>query len=434
MTQNLRQPREHANAPIKFSSENNYVSIRLRPVDQENTEIPAQDIISLLEQYEKQLAIHYEMASGTTPDVDSVAVFQEARARAMRKKDSSSVQAYQFLHQLYRIRLRFHYKSITSPFLAKQDSPSTIEPPLEVERSRFWAVIIGIDAYDSYPLQGCVSDATSMEKYLKEDLGVPQERIQLLLGSEHSSSEDPSFPSRVNIVNTLLGLIDNPQIEVGDNIVIYFSGHGSGYFSDASLYRDADSEEDDGSAVEVDRSIETICPIDRDTFDASGLRVPDISDREINAVFQQICRSKGHRITFILDCCHSGGHIRHFPEPGTRTIPPLPRASLQRMLHMADGSLGRYPTYKSILATDWRPDMSSHVVLTACKEYQTAREVETERGYGGIFTHALIGTLRTGNLSEESTYVDLLFSLPRKRGQTPVVAGKHKRERLWYKD
>ncbi|KAK0454202.1 uncharacterized protein EV420DRAFT_1250648, partial [Desarmillaria tabescens] len=165
--------------------------------------------------------------------------------------------------------------------------------------SKFWAVIIGIDAYKPYTLRGCVSDALLVERYLKEDLGVPQERIQLLLGSQHASSEDPSFPSRANIISTLLSLIDNPQIEFSDNIIIYFSGHGSSY-SPSDYYYSAGDYEFPGS---VDESIEVICPIDRDTVDASGLRVPDISDREINAIFQQISRSKGHHITFILDAC-----------------------------------------------------------------------------------------------------------------------------------
>ncbi|KAK0439132.1 caspase domain-containing protein [Armillaria borealis] len=384
-------------------------------------------MISLLEQYERRLATEYGMTVGAAAEVDSVAVLQEARARAIHKKDGSSLNAYQSLHQLYHIRLQFQYKLIKPQKIA-----SNIELPLGVERSKFWAVIIGIDAYDSYPLRGCVSDALLVEEYLKQDLGVPQEQIQLLLGSEHASTTDPSLPTRVNIVKTLLGLVSNPLICNGDNIIIYFSGHGSSYSS--GDYFDSSDETDESPRAVDGSNIEAICPIDRDAVDSCGLPVPDISDREINAILHQISHSKGHRITFILDCCHSGTHTRHFPDPGTRTIPPLPRASLRRMLHAADESCGQYPSYQPVSARDWRPDMSSHVVLAACKEYQTAKEVESEAGYNGVFTQGLISTLRSESLSEESTYVDLLFSLPRRRGQTPIIAGKHKRERLWYKN
>ncbi|PBK90972.1 hypothetical protein ARMGADRAFT_872604, partial [Armillaria gallica] len=157
--------------------------------------------------------------------------------------------------------------------------------------SRFWAVLIGIDAYKTYPLCGCVSDALTMENYLINDLGVPKERIQRLLGpTEHGSLNNFSVPSRTNIVSSLLNIVQNPEIEVGDNVIIYFSGHGTSY-----------SPSDVGFDAETG-SIEALCPIDRGDLDANDIPIPDISDREINAILTEISRSKGHHITFILDC------------------------------------------------------------------------------------------------------------------------------------
>ncbi|PBK64285.1 hypothetical protein ARMSODRAFT_1007164 [Armillaria solidipes] len=381
------------------------------------------------EQLEKQL-VPYEKENITMPELHTEVTATKER----RKEDDISRRTYQCLYDkiLYHITLRLKYTYSVNPPPFVEDISSINTKLLQtIERSNFWAVIIGIDAYQSCPLRGCVSDAMLVEKYLTEEIGVPQERIQRLLGSQDTSSDDPSFPSRTNIVNTLLSLVDNPHIEVGDKIIIYFSGHGSGY--SPNDYHVGNTE-DNRSLGAVDGSIEAICPIDRDAIDTSGLRVPDISDREINSIFQQISHSKGHQITFFLDACHSGTHVRCFPEPGTRTVPPLPRASLRRMLHIADENLSQYPSYKSILDTDWRPDMSSHVILAACKEYQIAREVEGETGYNGLFTRALIDALRSGNLSEESTYIDLLCSLRLRGGQTPVVAGKNKSDRLWFKN
>ncbi|PBK87173.1 hypothetical protein ARMGADRAFT_1016892 [Armillaria gallica] len=267
------------------------------------------------------------------------------------------------------------------------------KPLQTVERSRFWAVLIGIDAYEWSPLRGCVSDVLLVEKYLKEEIGMLQERIQLLLGSQGASSEGSSLPSRTNIVDTLLSLVNNPQIEVGDNTIIYFGGHGSGY---SPTEYHLGNTEDSHSLCSMNESIEVVHLIDRDTIDNSGLR--------INLIFQQISRSKGHRIAFFPDSCHSGSHVRCFPEPGTRTVPPLPRASLRRMLHMADENLSQYISYMSILESDWRLDMSSHVIMAACEEYQTAREAESETEYYRIFTRAVIDALKSENLSEESTY------------------------------
>ncbi|KAK0186894.1 peptidase C14, caspase domain-containing protein, partial [Armillaria mellea] len=154
------------------------------------------------------------------------------------------------------------------------------------------AVLIGIDAYESNPLRGCVRDTLMVERYLTEDLSVPKHRIQRLLGSnEHTSLDSYHIPTRVNIIQTLLGLINNAEIQKGDNIIIYFSGHGSRYSTA-------------GYCANTNDSIESLCPIDR--TESNGSHIPDISDREINKVLQNISRAKGHHVTFILDCSHAG--------------------------------------------------------------------------------------------------------------------------------
>ncbi|KAK0241031.1 hypothetical protein EDD85DRAFT_765283, partial [Armillaria nabsnona] len=133
-------------------------------------------------------------------------------------------------------------------------------------------------------LRGCVSDALLMEKYFVEDLHMPSDRIQLLLGSrEYISREETMNPSRAHIINALLGIITNPNVEYGDNIVIYFSGHGSYH---------QHSEFDDDERGELGY-IEALCPIDRDTPGTNGKPTPDISDHEFNAILTHIFRAKG---------------------------------------------------------------------------------------------------------------------------------------------
>ncbi len=63
-------------------------------------------------------------------------------------------------------------------------------------------------------------------------------------------------PSPAHIIDALLGIITNPNVEYGDNIVIYFSGHGSYY---------QHSEFDDNEHGELGY-VEALCPIDRDTL------------------------------------------------------------------------------------------------------------------------------------------------------------------------
>ncbi len=266
-----------------------------------------------------------------------------------------------------------------------------------------------------------------MEKYLTDDLGMPSDRIQLLLGSnEHKSPEDPVNPSRAHIVGALLSLITNPEIAHGDNIIIYYSGHGS--------YYPHNTEEDDELEY-----IETLCPIDRDIPGEDGKPVPDISDREFNTILSLVARAKSHCITVMLDCCYSGGVCRDVPELGARTSPPMARATLEDMLVAGEKNLLHHTGYHSILVNDWHPDVDSHVVLAACRDYQyaKAKRVKMEDGtvgYIGIFTDSLVRVLQSGHCKKETTYTDLIRCLDKTSHQTPVVAGTHKDARLWYQD
>ncbi|KAK0219278.1 caspase domain-containing protein [Armillaria nabsnona] len=375
----------------------------------------------MLEEFEVYLA---EELGISGEDIDSVRIYLEVKNKALQDADYSlGLERLRKLHSL-----RHLYSRAQRNLRADLEiCPSPPGAPHCVDASRFWAVLIGINEYASYPLRGCVPDAQLMEKYLTEDLGMPSDRIQLLLGSnEHKSPEDPVNPSRAHIVGALLSLLTNPGIVYGDNIIIYYSGHGS--------YYPHHTEEDDASEY-----IETICPIDRDTLGENGKPVPDISDREFNTILSLISQAKGHCITVILDCCYSSGVCRNLPESGARTSPPMARATLQDMLVAGETNLKRYPDYRSILAKDWLPETNSHVVLAACRDYQYAKAKKVIRedgavGYIGIFTDSLVRVLRSGHCKKETTYADLVRCLDKTSHQTPVVAGTNKDVRLWYQD
>ncbi|KAK0505478.1 caspase domain-containing protein [Armillaria luteobubalina] len=242
--------------------------------------------IRMLEEFEVYIA---EQLGLSVEDIDSVRILLDAKSKALQDADYSF--SVGRLRKLHHLRLQYGRAQRNLP-VNPEVRPPPPGAPHRVDASRFWAVLIGIDEYASYPLRGCVSDVQLMEKYLTEDLGVPSNRIQLLLGSkEHLSPQDPIYPSRAHIVNTLLSLIKNSKIAHDDNIIVYYSGHGS--------YYPYNTGEDDEPEY-----IETLCPIDRDTPGEDGEPVPDISDRELNTILSLISHAKGHCITVILDCCH----------------------------------------------------------------------------------------------------------------------------------
>ncbi|KAK0227220.1 hypothetical protein EDD85DRAFT_728205, partial [Armillaria nabsnona] len=172
-----------------------------------------------------------------------------------------------------------------------------------------WAVVIGVDSYDDSrdSLHGCVSDALNFQDYLVNDLKVPVKQTQLLLspnpehtphtnvvGSTTTDHLRHSIPTRSNIISVLVGICKNTEIRWGHNIIIFFAGHGTCYPC-AKYFKDT---------VGGLGTVEALCPMDR------GSTTPDISDREMNIILKQICRSKGHRITVFLDCCHSASATR----------------------------------------------------------------------------------------------------------------------------
>ncbi|KAK0439131.1 caspase domain-containing protein [Armillaria borealis] len=421
---------------------------------------------------EKRLAVEYGMAKFDTDPrrIDSVAVFEETKRRALLSKDESANPwsvSLEKLHELRRLRTR---DASGDGFEAEKPKafPTSTGTPHRIDASRFWAVIIGIDAYKTNPLYGCVADALLMKGYLEKDLRVPSDRIQLLLGmkllqyaeksdnhlrvrprslqQKRTSCNDPSYPSRQNITKTLCSLINNPNIKKGDNIVIYFAGHGSSYGCSqcSGAVRTRKSIVPDvraSTAVYATRTqehrhvdtfcpTEAICPIDRNLVGANGSRIPDISDRELNTILHEISRVKGNKITAIFDCCHSSGVTRG-EKSGVRSVLPL-NSTRDLMLRVGVDNLKRISNRTSIMEKRWRPDMSSHVILAACKEYEFAKEIEVGGSYHGYFTHRLVKALRSGSWTKELTYDGLICDLPLGPKQTPVVAGDFKLERLWY--
>ncbi|KAK0215284.1 peptidase C14, caspase domain-containing protein, partial [Armillaria nabsnona] len=316
-------------------------------------------------------------------------------------------------------------------------------PHGKVDGPNFWAVVIGIDGYKTSPLRGCVSDAKMVAEYLIDNLRVPESHIQLLLStdSKECTVSGNNSPTRATIVKAILGLSTNSEIHRGDNIIIYFAGHGTTY--KCAQY--------DGTAATLG-NVDALCPIDHgpeptasakisdtNVDDAkssisSDPQVPDICDRELNTILSEIARTKGNHITLIVDCCHSSS-IGRAPQDGVRLIAPLPSGSIPAMFSAADETLKHIAGYQSISAARWRANMDSHVVLAACKEYQHAREVEVdgESKFNGVFTQDLISAFKSADLSDESmTYYKLIQGLPNNGTQHPVIAGKRMKSRLWF--
>ncbi|KAF7793761.1 hypothetical protein EIP86_004881 [Pleurotus ostreatoroseus] len=183
--------------------------------------------------------------------------------------------------------------------------------PQDLSRgTRIWAVLIGVDAYTTLrDLSGASRDANEMATYLMDRLSVPKEHIRCLISTVQSPPT--TVPAtRTNILKTLYDhLYNNREVQKDDILLFYFAGYGSSYRVDG-----------------VQSDIQALCPADRGSV-YEGSTVPDITDRELDAFFQQLERKKCGKIFVILDCSFGGGHDRPDGAAATgciRTAPPLP--------------------------------------------------------------------------------------------------------------
>ena len=167
--------------------------------------------------------------------------------------------------------------------------------PQERTAPTHWALLVGVSDYIHFEdveggdLPGAEHDAMGVRDYLLMRAGFPESNVRLLLNHE---------ATREAIREGITGWL-RESARPGDNVVIFFAGHGSQMW-------DESGDEDDG----LD---ETIAPTDvmANSTDA------DISDDEFNDWLGMLGTDN---VVVLLDNCNSG--------TGTRDVTPFSRGRL----------------------------------------------------------------------------------------------------------
>ncbi|KAJ6622310.1 caspase domain-containing protein [Mycena sp. CBHHK59/15] len=271
---------------------------------------------------------------------------------------------------------------------------------------RYFALIIGIDEYGSRAipnLNGCVGDAESFQECLSRTLGPAPESGVLLLTNADAKRKDILSAFHTH-------LIDNPAIERGEPIIIYFAGHGSRVPAPTGWHSPSGQ-------------VETICPSNEST-QAEGELIHGIPDFTINALLRILAREKGNNITLVCDSCHSGGVARHIGEEQQTAryrlvgAVPMPADIDGDILERANGEGLEFGFHGS---------RSSHVLLAACAADESAYEGSDTGRVRGAFTTALMrqfeileSQIRIGRI----TYSQLIESLQLSTHQHPQCEGE----------
>lgn len=278
----------------------------------------------------------------------------------------------------------------------------TIEQPHVTNGSSLWALLIGIDEYlHTKNLAGCVNDVEAIQIYLMNQLSVPENHIRVLTNK---------VATRANILQTFQEfLIDNPDIQPGNQIFFHYSGHGS---------QMPNPKEPDGQN-------ETLVP-----HDSRVDGVFDIPDKTLAALLDKLAERKGNNITVILDSCHSATGTREPKLTQTRNVEPDNRIPPPGL----DASILAGAPRRGAGASGWATEGITHVLLAGCRDHELSNEHlsrdEGKEVMHGALTYFTLQALR--QMTPNTTYVELYEQVATKvnthyRSQMPQCEGDRDR-------
>ena len=206
-------------------------------------------------------------------------------------------------------------------------------------RGDIWAIVIGINQYQhTRNLKYAVNDAQAFKDYLKDYVGLPDERIFYLANQEATKSK----------IERLLGTTIKRKASRDDTVIIFYAGHGA--------------VEPDPSNLDGDGFEKYLLPYDADLED---LYSTSISMNDIRTIFTRI---SAERLIFIADTCYSGAS-------GGRTM-----MATKTRANLSDKFYDRISRGKG------------RVIISSCSANEISKEDDTLQH--GIFSYHLLEGLK----------------------------------------
>lgn len=247
---------------------------------------------------------------------------------------------------------------------------------------RKYLLAVGVNAYASSPLRGCVNDATGMSELLIGSFGFDGAASALLTDQT---------ATRANI----LGAIDRYAglIEADDLFVFFYSGHGSLFPDQYSLERDETQALDlsylraRGLNIPDGYYDSTLVPIDAGQSSARPWG-NQILDDELYLRFSRMT-ARGATVILISDSCHSGSLARTLEGAGTPKFLDPETAIGAR--------LDTLTAPKGAAKSEPRELHGRYLALTSSQDNQTSIDSVYENRNQSLFTYALRKVIGRGN-------------------------------------
>lgn len=269
-----------------------------------------------------------------------------------------------------------------------------------------YAVLVGITEYpiERLRLPSCTNDAKDMNQYLEE----------------YCQSNGVQYQSKILLDRdaTREGIIQSfkhfETAKDGDICLFYFSGHGSQSKAPKEFW------------TETDGMLESLV-----CYDSRSEGGYDLVDKEFGGLIWTATQNKDIHFVAILDSCHSGDISKAASDIFVKNAPP--NFELNK-------SLGEFHGYS--LPDDTNPyhvnkkgisvKASNHIVISAAKDYETAKVVYMDGRYRSVFTHYFLQSLKQNGA--DVSYGDLVNRVRIKTEntvskQTPQVEGIGERKK-----
>jgi pimeloyl-ACP methyl ester carboxylesterase len=236
---------------------------------------------------------------------------------------------------------------------------------------RLFALLVGINQYKSSSistLSGCINDVEAVEKLLTQQFTHLSPHILKL------TNEDAT---RQNIIDGFKKHLK--QAQKGDIVYFHYSGHGSREDAPEAFWQ-----------YFPEKKNETIV-----CYDSRQNGVYDLADKELAVLIAEVAQKQPHIVIF-LDCCHSGS--------GSRTSLRL-GASRQTEADNSTRTVDSYLNSGFSNLQDLSLPVAEHILLSACKASETAKETNDDRPVMGLFTATFIETITQTGL--DISYAEL---------------------------
>ena len=282
-----------------------------------------------------------------------------------------------------------------------------------------YALLVGINKYPNprNRLKGCIQDIENWQRCLAKQAEANNYSFHPLVLQDEAATRQALIDAFTRHLC---------QAQAGDVAVFCFAGHGS-FIAGQRVFNQTPDE--------INQTL--VC------WDSRLAGNRDLVDKELSNLVAKVAE-KNPQITLILDCCHSGSASRD-PEVVERQLEPQGLdISLEDFYSFESAEQGaievsRAAAGDSRFGSRFVFRQGRHILMAACHETETAKEIGMPGGPRGVFSVSLQALLdeadRPMTYTELMTEAGLAIKRRRVKNQAPqleVIKGRARDHELFF--